>query len=80
MVPAIARPPVEKMAPSSGVSRVVPQVGHPAPSAISPVMIPALPRLAEFWSRFFFQRRTMRPISIDCKRQIQKIGSQSKKG
>ncbi len=43
IVPAIARPPVEKIAPRSGVRRVTPQVGQPAPRAIRPVMRPALP-------------------------------------
>ena len=41
IVPAIARLPVEKMAPIRGVMRVAPQVGQPAPRAIRPVMIPA---------------------------------------
>ncbi len=48
MVPVIARPPVEKIVPISGVSKVVPQVGQPAPRAMSPVMMPAFSRLAEF--------------------------------
>ena len=46
-VPAIERLPVEKMAPRSGVISVVPQVGHPAPRAMSPVMMPAFSTLAE---------------------------------
>lgn len=78
--PAMARLPVEKMAPMSGVIRVAPQVGQPAPSAMSPVMIPALLRLAEFWSRFFFHRSTIRPIKIPCKIEMAKIGNQSRKG
>ena len=41
IVPATARPPVEKIVPMSGVIRVAPQVGQPAPSAMRPVMIPA---------------------------------------
>ena len=80
MVPAMASPPVEKIAPRSGVRSVVPQVGQPAPRAISPVIMPALPRLAEFCSRFLFQSRTMRPIRIPCKIQMLKTGSQSRKG
>ena len=64
IVPAMARVPVEKMADIKGVRRVVPQVGQPAPRAISPVIIPAFSRLAEFCSRFLFQRRTIRPIKI----------------
>ncbi len=44
--PAMARLPVEKMAPMRGVMRVTPQVGQPAPRAIRPVMMPALPRLS----------------------------------
>ena len=46
-MPAMARLPVEKMAPRSGVRRVTPQVGQPAPIAIRPVMMPAFSRLAE---------------------------------
>ncbi len=46
MVPAMARPPVEKMAPRSGVRSVTPQVGQPAPRAMRPVMRPALPRFS----------------------------------
>ena len=80
MVPVIARPPVEKMAPMSGVSKVVPQVGQPAPSAISPVIIPAFSRLAEFCSFFLFQSKTIRPIKIPCKTEMAKIGNQSRKG
>lgn len=78
IVPAIARLPVETKAPIRGVSKVVPQVGQPAPSAISPVIMPALSRLAVFC--FFFQRRTMRPISIPCSRAIEKVDSQSRNG
>ena len=63
-VPAIERLPVEKMAPISGVIRVVPQVGQPAPRAIRPVIMPAFSRLAEFWVFFFCQRRTMRPMRM----------------
>ncbi len=44
--PAMARLLVEKMAPIKGVMRVTPQVGQPAPRAIRPVMMPALPRLS----------------------------------
>lgn len=44
--PAMARLPVEKMAPMRGVMRVTPQVGQPAPRAMRPVMMPALPRLS----------------------------------
>ena len=80
MVPVTARPLVEKIAPISGVSRVVPQVGQPAPRAMSPVMMPAFSRLAEFNSFFLFQRKTIRPISVPCKIEIAKIGNQSKKG
>lgn len=47
MVPAIARLPVLKMAPRSGVRRVTPQVGQPAPRAMRPVMRPARSRLEE---------------------------------
>lgn len=80
MVPAIARLPVLKIAPIRGVSRVVPQVGQPAPRAISPVIIPAFSRLAEFCSCFFFQSSVIKPIKIPCKREIKKVGSQSRKG
>lgn len=80
MAPAIARLPVEKMAPIRGVSKVVPQVGQPAPRAIRPVISPAFSRLAEFWSFFFCQSKTMRPIKIPCKSEMAKIGSQSRNG
>ena len=63
-VPAMERLPVEKIAPRSGVIRVVPQVGQPAPRAIRPVTMPAFSRSAEFCSRFFFHNNVMRPISI----------------
>lgn len=85
IAPVMARPPVEKMAPRSGVRRVVPHVGHPAPRAMRPVMMPAFSRLAELveselcW-RFLFQRRTMSPIRVPCKMQMAKIGSQSRNG
>ncbi len=84
IVPAIARPPVEKIAPMSGVMRVVLQVGQPAPRAISPVIMPAFSTFAElvesvFW-RFLLQRRTIRPIRIPCKSEIEKTGNQSKNG
>lgn len=79
MVPVMARPPVEKRAPRSGVRRVVPQVGQPAPRAMSPATMPALPRLSALLSRFFFQSKTMRPISVPCKIQRAKMGSQSRK-
>lgn len=39
--PAMARLPLLKTAPMSGVRSVVPQVGQPAPKAINPVMMPA---------------------------------------
>ena len=80
MVPVTARPPVEKRVPSSGVNSVVPQVGQPAPRAISPVMIPALPRLLAFCSRFLCQSKTMRPMRVPCKMLRAKIESQSRKG
>ena len=83
MVLAIARLPVEKMAAMRGVIRVAPQVGQPAPRAISPVIMPAFSMFSElveaFW-RFLFQSRTIRPIRIPCKIEIAKIGSQSRKG
>lgn len=79
-VPVMARPLVEKIAPINGVSRVVPQVGQPAPSAISPVIMPAFSRLAEFCSFFLFQRKTMSPINVPCKMDIAKIGNQSRNG
>lgn len=47
MVPAMARLPVEKMAPIRGVMRVTPQVGQPAPRAMRPVMMPAFSRFSE---------------------------------
>ena len=47
MAPVMARLPDEKMAPMSGVIRVVPQVGQPAPRAMRPVMMPAFSTLAE---------------------------------
>ena len=47
IVPVIARLPEEKIAPTSGVIKVVPQVGQPAPRAIKPVMMPAFSTLAE---------------------------------
>lgn len=82
MVPVIARPPEEKMAPMSGVIKVVPQVGQPAPRAMSPAMMPALLRFSEFlglfW-RFLFQSKTMRPNKIPCRVEIAKMGSQSRK-
>ena len=83
IVPAKDKPPVEKTAPMSGVISVVPQVGQPAPSAISPVIIPAFSTFAELGEfRFFFfcQRKTMRPIKILCSIARQKIGSQSRNG
>ena len=80
MVPAMERLPVETKAPIRGVIIVVPQVGQPAPRAISPVMMPAFSRLAAFCSRFFFQRRTMSPMRIPWSRAMQKTGSQSRKG
>lgn len=80
IVPAIASPPVEKIAPIRGVSRVVPQVGQPAPRAIRPVMIPAFSRLAAFWAFFFCHRRTIRPIKMPWSRLMAKIGSQSRNG
>ena len=79
IAPVRARPPVEKRAPRSGVKRVVPQVGQPAPRAIKPVIIPALPRLSALCSRFFFHNRTISPIKVPCKMQRAKIGSQSRK-
>ena len=80
IVPAMASPPVEKSVPRSGVSRVVPQVGQPAPRAMRPVMMPAFSRLAEFCSRFLFQRRTIRPMRTLCRIEIAKIGNQSRNG
>ena len=78
MVPATARPPVEKMVPSSGVSSVVPQVGQPAPRAIRPVMMPALSRFSVFSFCFLFQRRVMRPMRVPWRILMAKIGSQSR--
>lgn len=79
-VPAIARLPVLKNAAMSGVRSVVPQVGQPAPRAINPVIIPAFSRLAALFSRFFFHKTTIKPISVPCNKAIKKIGSQSRKG
>lgn len=83
-VPAIARLPVEKIAPNRGVSRVTPQVGQPAPSAIRPAIIPAFSTLAELedfdCSRFLFQSSTIMPMRVPCKMQIAKIGNQSRNG
>lgn len=78
-VPAMASPPVEKMAPISGVMRVAPQVGQPAPRAIKPATMLALSRSAEL-CLFLLQRRTIRPIRMPCNTAMAKIGSQSKKG
>ena len=78
IVPVIARPPVENIAPIRGVRRVVPQVGQPAPRAISPVTIPAFSRLAALPVRFLSHSKTIRPISIPWSTDIAKIGSQSK--
>ncbi len=78
IVPAIARLLVEKNVPSSGVSNVVPQVGHPAPSAIRPVMMPAFSIFSELFFRFLFQRIMIRPISVLCSSVIKKIEIQSK--
>lgn len=80
IVPAMDRLPVEKITPIRGVMRVVPQVGQPAPRAMRPVMMPAFSRLAAFWSFFFFQSRTIRPIRVPCKIAMKKMGSQSRKG
>lgn len=80
MAPAMAREPVEKIAPSSGVKSVVPQVGQPAPRAINPVMRLAFStpaELAPFSSRFFCQRNTIRPTKIPCNKLKKKVGSQS---
>ena len=79
-VPAMARLPVEKIAPRRGVSKVTPQVGQPAPRAIKPVTMPARSRLAAFWDFFLFQSKTMRPIRIPWRMEMAKMGSQSKKG
>ena len=86
MVPVTASPPVEKIAPRRGVSKVVPQVGQPAPSAIRPVIRPAFSRFSEFLellmvdSRFLFQRKTISPMRSPCKIEMAKIGIQSRKG
>ena len=80
MAPAMARLPVLKMAPRRGVSKVAPQVGQPAPSAIRPVMMPAFSRFSEFWpgfSRFLSQSKIMSPIRMPWRMAIRKIGSQS---
>lgn len=79
IVLAMAKPPAEKIVPISGVSRVVPQVGQPAPSAISPVMIPAFSRFSALSFCFFFQRKTIKPINVLCKSTMKKVGSQSRK-
>lgn len=81
MAPAMAREPVEKIAPRSGVSRVVPQVGQPAPRAISPVIMPAFStpaELAPFSSRFLCQRKTIKPTKAPWSRHKRKMGNQSK--
>ncbi len=80
IVLAMARLPVEKIAPIRGVMRVAPQVGQPAPRAIRPVMMPAFWRFSAFCSRFLSQRRMMMPIKIPCKIEMKKMGSQSRKG
>ena len=83
IVPVTATPPEEKRAPRSGVRRVVPQVGQPAPRAIRPVIMPAFSRFSAFlaeFSRFLFQRRTIRPIRVPWRMEIAKIGSQLRKG
>ncbi len=80
--PVMARPLVEKIAPNSGVSKVVPQVGQPAPSAMSPVIILAFSMFSEFLEpsvRFLCQRSTMRPIRMPWSKEIRKIGSHSRK-
>ena len=79
-VPAMARLPVEKMAPIRGVIKVTPQVGQPAPRAMRPVIMPAFSRLAVFCFFFLFQSSTIRPMRMPCKMEIAKIGSQSRKG
>lgn len=76
----MARLPVLKIAPMSGVRSVVPQVGQPAPSAIRPVIMPAFSRFSAFFSRFFFHKTTMRPINVPCRIAIKNTGSQSRKG
>ena len=83
IVPVIASPLVEKMAPRSGVRRVVPQVGQPAPRAMRPVMIPAFSTplaLLVLSERFLSQRKTMSPMRVLWSRQMAKVGSQSRKG
>ena len=84
MAPVMARLPDEKMAPMSGVIRVVPQVGQPAPSAMRPVMMPAFSMLAELdvaapW-RFLCQRSTMRPMRVLWRIVMKKVKSQSRIG
>lgn len=84
-VPVTASPPVEKMAPSRGVSRVVPQVGQPAPKAMSPVMMPAFSRLAALVEsvdclRFLFHNNTISPMRVPWSMQIANVGSQSRNG
>ena len=84
MALVIMKLPEEKIAPIKGVIRVVPQVGHPAPRAISPVMMPAFSTLAEFEelasSRFLCQSKIMRPIRVLCKMVIRNVKSQLVKG
>ena len=83
MAPVIARLPDEKMAPMSGAINVVPQVGQPAPSAINPVMMPALLRFSESLvpeARFLPHNSTMSPMRMPCKMEIAKTGSQSRNG
>ena len=80
IVPVMASPPVEKIAPINGVNNVVPQVGQPAPRAMSPVMMPAFSRLAEFCSRFLPHNKTISPIRIPCKIEIAKNGNHSRNG
>ena len=71
---------MENKVPRSGVMRVVPQVGQPAPRAISPATMPALPRLPALCSRFLFQSKTIRPMRVPCKSERKNMGSQSRKG
>lgn len=85
IVPVTASPPVEKMAPRRGVSRVVPQVGQPAPKAMSPVMMPAFSRLAALveladCSRFLFHNNTISPMRVPWSMQIANVGNQSRNG
>ena len=80
IVLAMVRLPVLKSTPSSGVSKVVPQVGQPAPMAIRPVIMPARSRLAAFCSLLFSHKRATSPMRIPCKSEILKIGNQSRKG